>query len=1602
MERGAAVGVDGSPAAREHAKALWTDVDNLNEGVVETLSRVRDVTGAQPREQLAGQNPDRWPEPDNADVPIVVELVRNADDQWRVCVDGILSRAVPTPFVAADATLTTDCDKSEIPQQCREEDVFDDLSVLVMEECRIPPPVPANAASTSSPRDIMFTCRVEEGAMHPSHVRVLAHQVLHCDVRARSAVDDPGVHIAADEEQLMSAHSLSPYTPRDATAPALALPYPLATAPPSTIGVVSNREAQRYTEQKTLAAKLLDEKNKTAEEARARREKRWERENDRLEARNRQYRRRKSSILRAAGLSVKNWYAYTKRAIEREQMRQNYEADLRRRRAEIMARGDRMPPRMQPNVYRFGGPGLSAPRSVAEMLQEANDAMDRVIDYCVTVEKNVRPRSRFQQILGGASVSNDVVRRRLVMWRAEVGRVNDRALVLLDALLSFNTSVDFTKDQVESKQNQAVVEAPIEGGFETRKKEEKDFAYTFVFDQAAFASRRSTYLYVKYTIEITEFDGKVWRVPVVPEVSFAFAASAIQADVRGDEKEFTKQADRFVETLGKLSTAWDPKKIFKGRKPPWPLGNTFVDEESLEQWMKNEGSSNKDERSGFFEQPSGSFAFDYSQSDITKLLKNMTNGVAVLKRYLNKGTDQEWPTPAMLLSASPRANSGTVRELYRTMPQLPIPMRVEAIKVQRPTRTDVEWQLATLPASDMWRGGGGGRFLTHLGKAAIASLKPNVASLSAASQAASRTFWTFVSTQKPWLIAYNAVSSLTGGVSLMAPVTSSVIAAASFALYVISSSILEEVAKSSIASAASPLIPLLVSVGTFGVYLYNVVYLRQGVDAYAEHKRQYEDELKQLIVKNRLLARALADARREVFGEPVKLAAERARCVIQKRDQRLRRYRAFVSMENLSSFRNTVERLVLVQRYLCPATVAPLHDSFRSTLPLDVHWNNAPNSELIGLQIPVDILDCLYEAISLRRLHIRETMRIVVGRGAAPFAVDAVEVAAASAYRDIMSGIVSTRSVVQAKHIIESPASCAKRLVDAGEVHLAALCAGDADVLLPCGDDHLWSCLHGGMAIRLALRHLTCFSEADSERQRLQSIFDLRMKAHEDSKEVEEWRVATKEWEGLAEGAVERIRKFVFSDKNTGSDLVAQGTRLLADVDWEPIEKMSNKLQETYRRTLCSCTRREVASALRSYRRAMRTQSSAARRGVLLQFARALSAEAQRGVRAETRAPLPSPANAMETQLRAGAVASAKRLQQLRVDGALEIVATSLPFAARLQSTTDVVKELRGWIDAAFNADVCTWNDARVLNNALLQEALRAHWAACRIDVDAMVAVRKVASVNDVIAQLVKVSVSQRTEVHHYYCPMHHTLGTMLTNASNYGAFTPASAYLDILRSAITLVKQTLASDAEPFSCPATRISHAGAQTPPPTGFARHPYVLTLRLWENPRLQECDQEVVMHSSRLAYWLESQSTLTTAESAPVIVAIARTLYFNADRFKQALALAVHGVPTETLIVAQIDATTDEPEARALGRALDIRALALGIVFYTQETGWPAPPLAVRVVGAPTDINPLEPAVADLRAQLSTTLGVIDGALARGCKAAYANEVCLALASDLVRA
>ena len=150
-------------------------------------------------------------------------------------------------------------------------------------------------------------------------------------------------------------------------------------------------------------------------------------------------------------------------------------------------------------------------------------------------------------------------------------------------------------------------------------------------------------------------------------------------------------------------------------------------------------------------------------------------------------------------------------------------------------------------------------------------------------------------------------------------------------------------------------------------------------------------------------------------------------------------------------------------------------------------WYLVPDSNSLTLLPPADVVDALYETSSLRRIPVDAVVRRVVGtsggvrdaQGQNVAATSPMEVAARSAHAELMNNIRGVRSAqLTGENLMHSAGQVGLELAKNGARIIKTLYDTRVNGHFVLGDDILWSCMTGGVAARLALRHVSLFVRA--------------------------------------------------------------------------------------------------------------------------------------------------------------------------------------------------------------------------------------------------------------------------------------------------------------------------------------------------------------------------------------------------------------------------------------------------------------------------------------------------------------------------------------------
>jgi hypothetical protein len=144
-------------------------------------------------------------------------------------------------------------------------------------------------------------------------------------------------------------------------------------------------------------------------------------------------------------------------------------------------------------------------------------------------------------------------------------------------------------------------------------------------------------------------------------------------------------------------------------------------------------------------------------------------------------------------------------------------------------------------------------------------------------------------------------------------------------------------------------------------------------------------------------------------------------------------------------------------------------------------WNVVPNGSAIQLFPPLDVSESLFDVQVKRDIPVQQAIQLTIGRDLDPNAQTPAQLSARVAFIEIVHSLQRDRRVLNGEHLNSSLTSSAISLVDNATKLILSAYGSNSGVTLVDGDDSIWTCFSGGVAARLALRHLNVFLASQTE-----------------------------------------------------------------------------------------------------------------------------------------------------------------------------------------------------------------------------------------------------------------------------------------------------------------------------------------------------------------------------------------------------------------------------------------------------------------------------------------------------------------------------------------
>jgi len=175
---------------------------------------------------------------------------------------------------------------------------------------------------------------------------------------------------------------------------------------------------------------------------------------------------------------------------------------------------------------------------------------------------------------------------------------------------------------------------------------------------------------------------------------------------------------------------------------------------------------------------------------------------------------------------------------------------------------------------------------------------------------------------------------------------------------------------------------------------------------------------------------------------------------------------------------DTNTRFMFYEYYLGDAAVLELTSKLPA-LKTSQDWASVPDGNALRLLPPRQVAESLFEAEQLRGMPMTQTTNFTAGLVPSLAARTPAGVSAEAAHIEIMQVVVRARRELKGQHIMQSSGQLGLQLAQSGGALINAAYGVSAGVTLVDGNDTLWTCFPGGIAARLAIRHLSMFEEGE-------------------------------------------------------------------------------------------------------------------------------------------------------------------------------------------------------------------------------------------------------------------------------------------------------------------------------------------------------------------------------------------------------------------------------------------------------------------------------------------------------------------------------------------
>ena len=1543
------VGWTSAPTLRDEAQSVWHNL-NLSAGslerVVAPVSTVSSLAAPVSRPSTARAN--EWPPPATPTEPILIEVVRDTDDEWHAVIDG---QRCSERFAVGNATTPS---------------------------CGLPPPIAPDRpiAPDTTSRKVVLTCRLEKEALAPARVDLVIEQVVHSVERRDKTYNNQ------DERDVLERYELKPYSISEPEAPAFVLPYPFACVPQSAFGIVNYAELEKYLERQEQhedrirrgqTGTLFDEKQPAVGEARTHKVG-GEKVSapaaaaDLLDIIIRAYdqlvawetKRRSAGIIGAEAFGLDSTAEFRIEGI-RYMLREHGESTA-------LALWDALA--FGPDVSSL----LGTQQPLKQTIQEQADRLEQ--------QQQQQPLPPPAPIVDGHVGDEDGV---VIDIRGEDG---DGVLTTAS-----DTSAFLGEDQrsIRTKLLDAV---------RGRLEQWRGLSYEFLYDRMLFENRQATHLRLEYRIEITEADGTVRSLTIAPYRWYAYVAHAVYTRVERDEERLRVAVHNTLQVLNKVAAKQRLMSIVRD----YTYDATVFPSRTYAEW-----SAWLNERRWYRQRYKSSGA----------ILNRMANSLLQMTIMCGFMTGPAWPEPAPAVAEAPPTPL-VVPTHARVLPQIVRPkanMRLPQLKVPANTDAPDDWVPPVSGRESWW---------TWWSALVLASLFGYAVGVPVA-------IWAYASTMTGYAIgaAQATIAAAQATASAAGPVGGGLASVLEFAAGYVP--VVGPAVALLARTVAKPLVQLLAGTGAGsfvagaateaasdyavgamaqGIYsgvvtgLPHFFALRNTIVAFARRRVQ-RDETRQ---------RAYDRSARQIRGIPVMSTLQSARVAI---------HNLHLLAGDMFKLIYAGERYRLKQSYtrIAPgseALVIPGRAPYSDDL-----WDSVPNSGLLLLMPPVDVVDAVFDATEMRRIEVESLFRIVGGASSNGAPQTLAELGAHVAHAELLTAMDSRRLPIIGETLMGSASAQAQRAAErAGALVLAAYGSTSWSTATThvYGNDDLWSCLPGGPIARLAVRHTTVFSRANANRLPLQEAVQNARRALEATPEYanltrEQQLVADNEqafqasrdaWNQAIIPLNAVIDQYKQSTNYTDDGLKTQieqrdaqlatetaamkrvwdNRSLSLEVVWSAKQQLDETAEAS---TLAAARARLDLSTARDWASSNRAHIDA--------FVKFWRAEAVRITRGESRS---KGVSTTLTELLKQTARSSERMMAFADGGSVGIgalvAASATPRIVRL-SDPSTIKLDHARASAAFGTatgerpfiDQAGW--VATGHGTTTNETISAAWAARRADIEvlAQLPINGRDEVDSLVSKLAGLNVVTTAPVH-YYCPTGIQLASIPgTVPFNVNGDATRMVWLSMLSNALLMARHGTTTTAKAQHLSA---AHRIVENNNPRGIERHPLIITSiaattvgvflsRGGGRPASVPVDANGTTILLPDSLYAASRNLATSADGTTGrwvrdTTTQARSVCFNADRYKYAVSLAIEQGAGESIIVVEV---------RKHDHIASV-ALAIALSMYTADTGR-APPSVLLEYQTDQEVDVAEQALDDAKL-------ACDRAIASGCKVVHLSELCVVFA------